>query len=79
MTLAYFHAERGFGATPSLWQVLTGALDGYEMHAHVDRIPIEKIPAEEERCNRWLYDLYIAKDDLMGQLKDAFERDSRIR
>jgi lysophosphatidic acid acyltransferase/lysophosphatidylinositol acyltransferase len=73
-TLSYHHRKRGFGATPSLFEIITGGLEDYQFHVHVDRIPIDKVPSEETEATEWLYDLYVKKDKLLGDIKAAFER-----
>lgn len=77
ITVAYFHRQRGFGATPSLLEILTGGLDQFEMHVHIDRIPLLDLPSEEAAMSRWLYTLYEDKDVLMEGLKTAFARGNR--
>lgn len=77
ITLAYFHRTRGFGTTPSLFELLTGGLDQYEMHVHIDRFSLLDLPLEEAVLSRWLYTLYSRKDSVMESIKAAFlERNS---
>lgn len=73
ITVAYYHAKRGFCSPPTLWDILTGNLDDYQLHAHIDRIPITTIPSEEGQVTKWLYDLYLEKDSLLEDIKIAFE------
>lgn len=78
VTLAYHHRRRGFGATPSLWEIMTGALDEYQLHVHVERIPLKEIPVDEMQAGQWLYDTFVRKDALLAQIKDAFERKAKF-
>lgn len=73
VTLAYYHDRRGWGAAPSLWEILTGKLDAYQMHAHIERIPIEDVPEDEKGASQWLYATYERKDRLLAHIKEAFE------
>ncbi|PJF19842.1 hypothetical protein PSACC_00351 [Paramicrosporidium saccamoebae] len=73
ITVAYHHRVRGFLGTPSLGEVLSGGLDDYQFHAHVERIPISQLPLDEPNLNKWLYDLYVEKDRLLAKIKAAFE------
>lgn len=79
LTLAYNHRTRGPSSVPSLFEIITGALEGYEMHLHVNRIPIEDIPTEDSEITTWLYNLYADKDMLIKDIKTAFlKRNSLI-
>lgn len=73
ITLAYFHNRKGFAAKPNLFEILTGGLDEYQFHAHIDRIPLREIPQDENGMSNWLYDRYQQKDRLLESIKQAFK------
>jgi lysophosphatidic acid acyltransferase/lysophosphatidylinositol acyltransferase len=72
LTLAYNHRQRGPGAVPSLYEIVTGALDGYEMHIHVQRHALNEIPFEDAQITSWLYDVFSKKDALLAEIKGAY-------
>jgi len=70
--LAYHHRTRGFGTTPSLLEMLTGGLDEYQFHLHVDRIPFSELPSTDEDLTRWVFERFQIKNDFLARLKEAY-------
>lgn len=77
VTLAYYHRERGLGATLSFSDLYFGFAKDYHIHIHVDRIPISSVPVGEKDITEWLYDRYYKKDALLESLKSSFESSAR--
>ncbi|CAN0922101.1 Probable 1-acyl-sn-glycerol-3-phosphate acyltransferase 4 [Linum grandiflorum] len=62
LTIAYKHQcptflDNAFGVDPS------------EVHIHVRRIPMKKIPASEDEAAAWLVDTFRQKDELLSDFK----------
>lgn len=62
MTIAYKHQcpsflDNAFGVDPS------------EVHIHIRRFPVEKIPASDSEAADWLMDAFQLKDQLLSDFK----------
>lgn len=74
LTLAYFHRTKGFGATPSLWEILTGRIEDYHFHLHMDRIPTSSLPKDDDgQLVNWIMNRFKIKNDFLSRLKTQFE------
>lgn len=83
LTLAYFHRTKGFGFTPSLWELITGQIEDYHFHLHVDRIPTSSLPKTDNNDSQslanWVIDRFRIKNDFLSKLKVQFESKYNIK
>lgn len=73
LTIAYYHYQRGFGATPSLTDYLTGRLNEYRFRVHVDRYSMDQVPESDADISKWLVGLYEAKNVRLAQWKSEWD------
>lgn len=45
--------------------------DPSEVHMHIRRIPISEIPESEEEMNKWLFDLFHKKDQMLASFSET--------
>ncbi len=79
VTVVYYHTRKGLGATWSLLEMLTGQLDGYRVHIHVERIPFSRMPVAEDELKTWIFTRFQVKDGLVSSIGQVFKDVSEIK
>ncbi|XP_065349845.1 1-acyl-sn-glycerol-3-phosphate acyltransferase epsilon-like isoform X1 [Cloeon dipterum] len=80
ITVGYSGNECGKGSfdtdrnkVPQLKDFLLGRCNS--VHIHVNRIPISSVPADEEKFQQWVHQMFIKKDKLMKQFYNSSEQE----
>lgn len=69
VTIAYGQTRlpNRIGLAPNMFEFVSGAHKGKEVHIHVKRFPISEIPSEKEEIKQWLNGRFEKKDELMKE------------
>ena len=75
VTVAYAKRNR-FLQTPSFWETISVPRfnDEWRFHAHVERHLVEDLPASDEELARWLEKRWIAKGEVLEDLREKLAR-----
>ncbi len=62
-----------FGEAPSLLRIHLAPLGGeYKIHVHVKRYPMDSLPTDDAGLQKWLFDRWVEKDNLMTHLREQW-------